>query len=417
MTQKIYSHQLANGFTLVAEEMDWLESAAFSLIVPAGCMREDRQDGGLANLTCELVERGAGSRDSRQLVADLENLGADCSGTCGNTHSSFGGAMPAESLAKVLGIYADVVRRPHLPEDQLDDARLACLQEVNALEDDLAQRTMIRLREEFYGDPWGRSCHGTEASLTAQTGDTVRKFFETHYRPDETILSVAGKIDWPALKDHVEGLFGDWKRNVVAPPKEKKGLQKYAHIQADSSQTHIGIAFQGQSYSSSDYFPLRGAVGVLGDGMSSRLFTEVREKRGLAYTVYASCHSLRDRGAVLAYAGTTGERAQETIDVLLEELTRVAQGVQADELARLKGRIKRALILQQESSPARASNIAADWYYLGRVRTRNELGQLVDSITCETVNAYLKNHPPGDFTIVSLGAKPLQVPGQSHAVA
>lgn len=409
VTQKIYSHQLANGFTLVAEEMDWLESAAFSLIVPAGCMREDRKDGGLANLTCELVERGAGSRDSRQLVADLENLGADCSGTCGNSHSSFGGAMPAESLPAVLGIYADVVRRPHLPSDQLEDARQACLQEVRAREDDLAQRAMIRLREEYYGDPWGRSCHGTVESLTAQNDATVRKFFETHYRPSETILSVAGKIDWPALKDHVEGLFGDWSGVKLPLPAEKSSPQHYSHISADSSQTHIGIAFRGQSYADKDYFSLRGAVGVLGDGMSSRLFTEVREKRGLAYTVYASCHSLRDRGAVLAYAGTTGERAQETLDVLLEELTKLSQGVQADELSRLKGRIKRALILQQESSPARASNIAADWYYLGRVRTRDELGQMVDQLTCEKVNDYLKDHPPGNFTIVSLGAQPLTV--------
>lgn len=393
--------------------MDWLESAAFSLIVPAGCSRESRSDGGLANLTCELVERGAGSRDSRQLVADLENLGADCSGTCGNSHTSFGGAMPAESLPAVLGIYADVVRRPHLASEQLEDARQACLQEVRALEDDLPQRTMIRLREEFYGDPWGRSSHGTEASLTSQDDSSVRKFFETHYRPSETILSVAGKIDWPALKDNVEKLFGDWQGAAIAPPQEVVNPQKYSHISADSSQTHIGIAYRGETYSNKNYFPLRGAVGVLGDGMSSRLFTEVREKRGLVYTVYASVHSIRDRGGVLAYAGTTAERAQETLEVILAELNKLSTGVEADELSRLKGRIKRALILQQESSPARASNIAADWYYLGRIRTRDELGKMVDDLTCETVNRYLQENPPSDYTIVSLGSAPLAIPGAS----
>ena len=119
-------------------------------------------------------------------------------------------------------------------------------------------------------------------------------------------------------------------------------------------------------------------MGVLSDGMSSRLFTEVREKRGLCYTVYASCHSLKDRGSVICYAGTTTERAQETLDVMFAELVRLEQGIQPDELHRLKARIKSSLIMQQESSTSRSGSIAADWYYLNRVRTLDELGAIID---------------------------------------
>src|SRR4029079_2752071 len=184
----------------------------------------------------------------------------------------------------------------------------------------------------------------------------------------------------------------------------------YKHIPVDSSQTHIAIAIDAVPYSHPDYFHIRGAVGVLSDGMSSRLFTEGREKRGLVYTVYAMLHSLRDRGAILAYAGTTTERAQATLEAMPPELKGLYEGSTADEIDRLKGRIKRALIIQQESSPSRAGAIALDWYYLTRVRTMSELSGIIDGLTADTINAYLASHRPAPYTIPSLGTDKLQVP-------
>jgi predicted Zn-dependent peptidase len=155
---------------------------------------------------------------------------------------------------------------------------------------------------------------------------------------------------------------------------------------------------------------MRGAVGVLSDGMSSRLFTEVREKRGLVYTVYASCHSLLDRGSVFAYAGTTTDKAQETLDVLLGELQNITAGIRDDELKRVKAHLKTSIIMQQESSRSRAGSIAGDWYHLGRVRPMAELQGILNSLTAETINRYLAENPPGKFTVVSLGEKELEVP-------
>lgn len=409
MTQIIHKHRLSNGLVLIAEEMDWLESAAFALLVPAGASLEAASQSGLGHLTCEMVERGAGQRDSRQIIADLENLGADSSASCSNTHTSFGGAMPAESLAGVLSIYADVVQHPHLPEEELEEARLGCLQEVRALEDDLAQKLLLELRQRFYADPHGRSAVGTIETLTELSQADVRRFYETNYRPQRAILSVAGKIDWPRLKEHVEQAFGQWQPGETAALREQPPPRGYQHLPVDSSQTHIGIGYEGLAYGDSDYFQLRGAIGVLADGMSSRLFSEVREKRGLAYTVFAMCHSLKDRGGVFAYAGTTAERAQETLDVLSAELNKLSQGITAEELKRLKGRIKRALILQQESSPSRAGSMAFDWYLLGRVRPLAELGKIIDELSIESINGWLAKHPPGEFTVVTLGPEPLVV--------
>jgi predicted Zn-dependent peptidase len=143
--------------------------------------------------------------------------------------------------------------------------------------------------------------------------------------------------------------------------------------------------------------------------MSSRLFSEVREKRGLCYTVYASYHTLRDQGCVLCYAGTTAQRAQETLDVTLEQLRLLEQGIEPGELALLKTRVKSSLVMQQESSSARSSALARDWYHLGRVRTLDEVERKVEELTCESINRYLAENPPRDFTIVTLGQQALQI--------
>ena len=275
--------------------------------------------------------------------------------------------MLAENLPAALSIFADLVRSPRLPQDQLEDGRQVCLQELWSLEDDLAQRTMWRLKQRHYGDPWGRSPQGTQQTLEHITLDDIRQHVRATYRPQGTILSVAGKVDWPGLRDTVEQLWGDWQGDPPPAVQESAPLGGYEHVPFDSSQTQIGVAYPSVPYRHPDYFQARGAVGILSDGMSSRLFTEVRERRGLCYSVYASCHSLRDRGSVLTYAGTSTERAQETLDVVLAELARLAAGVEPAELDRLKARIKSTLIMQQESSAARCVTMAADWYHLGRV--------------------------------------------------
>jgi len=182
------------------------------------------------------------------------------------------------------------------------------------------------------------------------------------------------------------------------------------HIPEQSSQTQIGVSFPSIPYQHDQYFQIRGAVGVLSDGMSSRLFTEVRENRGLCYTVYGMHHSLRDRGSVLCYSGTSADRAQETLDVLVAELVRLADGIQPEELDRLKARTKSALIMQQESSGARAGAIAGDWYHLGRVRTMQEIDRVIGELTCDSINHYLAANPPRDFTVVTLGPQPLEIP-------
>jgi len=409
VTEAIDLETFSNGLVLVAEPMPWLESAAFTLLVPAGCVDEPDGRGGLSGLACEMTLRGAGPRDSRQFIQDLDNLGVERSESVTDAHAGYSGATLAANLAQALAIYADVVRSPRLPDDQLEAARLGLLQDLRAVEDEPAEKVMIELRRRHYPKPWGRPPQGERKALEEITLDEIRRHVAACYRPNGAILGVAGNFSWDALKDTVGSLFGDWQPGDARPVVEAPSGREKAHLPYESNQTHIGIAYPSVPYRHPDYFQAWGAVGVLSGGMSARLFTEVRERRGLCYSVYASYHTVRDHGGVFCYAGTSADRAQETLDVTLGELVRLAKGVEEHELERLKARIKSALIMQQESSSVRSGAVARDWYHLGRVRTLDELGRLVDALTCRSINAYLGEHPPADFTVVTLGPRELEV--------
>jgi len=411
VTEAILSHTFPNGLVLVGEPMTWLQSAAFTFLVPAGCVFDPPERSGLGTFTCEMALRGSGQRDSRQFTLDLDNLGVERSESVSNAHMSFSGATISENLPAALAIYADVLRRPHLPAEQLEACRLVVLQELRAVEDEPAQKVMIELRRHHYPEPWGRPAQGEQKALEEITLADIRPFFEQRYVSSGTILGVAGRFDWQRLKDQVGELLGDWEPARADEVAEKAAGPRYAHLPYDANQTQIGVAWDSVPYRHPDYFQAWGAVSVLSGGMSARLFTEVRERRGLCYSVYAMYHTLRDRGAVFCYAGSGADRAQETLSVMHRELLRLAEGIEEHELCRVKARVKSALIMQQESSAARSSSLARDWYHLGRARTLDEVNRLIDDLSCRSINAYLAEHPPGDFTVVTLGPHELEVPG------
>lgn len=412
MPQTIHSHIFENGLVLVAEPSSDVESAAFTFLVPGGCSHDPSDRAGLASLVCEMTIRGCGTRDSRGFINDLATLGVERGESIGVVLASYSGATVHDQLPDALAIYADLLRRPHLPADQLDAGRQVCLLELASIDDDPAHKLMIELRRQHYPDPWGRDSRGDADAIRACTSDDVREFHRAQIRPNGAILGVAGKVDWKPLVELVGRYFDDWKPVDVDDLAETVPEQRTVHLAAPSNQTQIGLAFPSIPYRHPDYFQAWGAVGVLSGGMSSRLFTEVRERRGLCYSVHASLNTQRDRAAVLCYAGTTPERAQETLDVTHAELVRLGAGIDSGELDRLKARIKSGLIMQQESSSARSGAIAREWYHLGRARPLDEIGELVDALSAESINEFLAKHPPRDFTVVTMGPEPLEIPGE-----
>ena len=405
------THLLNNGLVLVGEPTAGVQSTALTLLVPSGYSTDPAERMGLSSLLCDMVLRGAGSRDSRALITDLENLGVERGESVGSSQTSFSAATLASNFHDALAIYADIIRRPRLPEDQIEAGRQVCLQEISGVQDEPSQRLMEELRRRAYPDPWGRPSHGTVAGVTASGSSDVQRHFAAHYRPNGCILGVAGLFDWDRLVAQVEELFADWAPVETPAVVETEPDLGSPHVDYDSNQCHIGIAFPCVPYRHPEYMRAWSAVGVLSSGMSSRLFTEVREKRGLCYTVTASLQTQLERARVLCYAGTSAERAQETLDVTFAELVRLREGVEPSELDRLKARIKSGLIMQQESTSARSGAVARDWYHLGRVRPLEEVSAEVDALTSGDINEFLTEHPPADFTFATLGPTALKLPG------
>lgn len=409
MPQQIHHHTFANGLTLLAERMDHVRSAALNFLVPAGCIHDPPDQLGLASILSEMITRGAGERDSRALSLALDSLGVDRDESVGQLHQRFWGATLASNIPATLELYADILRRPHLPPGELDAVKALALQDLQSLADDPKSMVMVELRRRYWPLPLGRDRRGTPQCIKRINAKLVRIHFEASFGPRGTILSVAGNIDWPRLRDQVERLFGDWENPAPPPPTLKKALGGRGHIAKDTTQTQIAVAFPSVPFGHPEYYAAQGAVQVLSGGMGARLFTEVREKRGLCYAVWASYQTFKDRACVLAYAGTTNERAQETLDVTLAELRRLADGVSEEEVERVRAGLKSAVIMQEESTSARAGALASDWYFLGRVRPIEEIQAAIDSLQPDAIVAHVKKHPPRDMTVVTLGPKPLKL--------
>jgi predicted Zn-dependent peptidase len=408
---EVYQHTFANGLTLLAERMEHVRSAAFNFLVPAGCAHDPPDRLGITAVLADLITRGAGSRDSRQLTLALDNLGLDRGESAGVIHMRFWGATVARNLPAALEIYADILRRPHLPDSELEAVQSLAFQDLRSLEDEPRSKVFVTLRKHLYPTPLSNDRRGTVEGITNLTSESIRKHHQTWFRPSGAILSVAGNIEWKSLRDQVERLFGDWKgetdRSLTYGPEPARRAQ----VTKELEQTQITLAYPSVPIGHPDYYTALGAVNVLSapGGMSSRLFTEIREKRGLCYAVSAGYETFKDRAHIIGYAGTTNERAQETLDVFLSELRRLQEGIEAEEVERIQAGIKSALIMQQESTGARANFLASDWYYLGRVRDFDEIQSAIDGLSPETILDHVRRCPPRDFTIVTLGPKPLTV--------
>jgi len=410
LPERYFQHTYPNGLTLLVERMPGVQSGAMTFLVDAGASTDPVDRTGSATVLSDLVLRGAGARDNRALTAYLDSLGLQRSSSVGIHHTRFGSAGLAERVIEALPTYADIIRRPHMPEDGFEAARDLSLQALDGIDDDPRQKLMIKLREWHFPSPFGRNTMGDKDQLEKLTLDAVKTDWQRRFRAKDAILALAGNIDFELAKDAVAKAFGDWQTGDTLPIQQTPPPGNYRHEPQQSEQTHIGIAYASMPETSPDYYTLRLAIEILSGGMSGRLFTEIREKRALVYNVWAGYSSLKGSGSILGYAGTSNERAQATLDTFVAELYRLQDGVTTAELDRAKTGLKASTIMQGESSGARAGAIAHDFFMRGRIRTLDEIKAAIDAVSLDRVNAFLKVTPPGPFTIVTVGPKELALP-------
>ena len=410
MGERYFQHTFANGLTLLAEKMPGMQSAAMTFLLAAGASTDPVDRCGSATVLSDLVLRGAGERDSRQLTDYLDSLGLQRSSSVGVHHTRFGSAAVASKVFEALPIYADIVRRPRLPADGFLAARDLALQGLAGIDDEPRQKLMIKLREWHFPSPYGRNTMGKKEDLEKLTLELCKTDWGQRYHSRDAILAVAGNVEFGELREEIERHFGTWNGQPTGQFKLMPPPGRFHHETQKSEQTHIGIAYPSIPETDVDYYTVRLAIEILSGGMSGRLFTEVREKRGLCYSVWAGYSSLKGSGSIFGYAGTSNDRAQATLDCFIEELHRLQKGVTEAELARAKTGLKASTIMQGESTSARAGAIAHDFFMRGRIRTLDEIKDAIDSVSLDKVNAYLKVHEPGPFTIVTVGPKQLKLP-------
>jgi len=409
MTENFDKHMLKNGMVLLGEPMEAVESVAFDFMLPAGAAYLPAGCCGAGSVIADWIFRGAGDKDSRRLSDAMDGLGLVRGRSVGSSHIAIGAALEAGNLAEALDLHADIILKPSLKDDQFELARQLAIDEVLSLDDDPRHKVMLKLREQFYPSPLGRSTVGDIAELKALTAQMSGQIIKDKFNLSQTIFSVAGKYDFDAVCQQIERLF-------ESKPKEGDksvtlGLRqgKYTHIDNDGAQVHIGLMTDTVKPTDEDYYNARVAISVLSGGMSARLFTEVREKRGLCYAIGARYHGLKEAAGIMCYAGTMPDKAQETLDCVIGEFNRLGEGISAEEIDRAKVGLKSSLILQSESSSSRAGAIGSDHYMLGRVRSLDEIKDRIEATNVDSVLAFLRNNPFSDFTVVTIGPKQVNI--------
>jgi predicted Zn-dependent peptidase len=409
MKEKLDKYKLKNGMMLLGERMEAVESVAFGIMLPAGASVMPAGCCGAANVIADWIFRGAGQRNNRQLGDALDGLGLQRSAGVDSANLSIGAALEASNLAEALDLYGDIILQPKLDDEEFVPARQLAIEGVKGLEDDPRHKVMLKLREQFYPEPLGRSAAGEIADLESLTPETTKKIVAERFSPAKMIFSVAGKYDFDAVVRQVEKIFGGKDGKRFKSIKTGAAGERYKHIPNEGAQIHIGLMTPTVLLNDINYYNARVAVAVLSGGMSSRLFTEVREKRGLCYSVGAQYHTLKEMAGIACYTGTMPDKAQQAYDVIVAEFNRLAKGITEEELNRAKVGLKSSLVMQSESSSSRAGSIAGDYYMLGKVRSLDEIKKAIDNTTVDSVLTFLRENPFKDFTVVTIGPKEIKV--------
>ncbi len=414
MAENFDKHSLKNGMVVLGEPMESVGSVAFGFMLPAGAALLPEGCCGASNVILDWIFRGAGDKTSRQLSDALDGLGIHRAGGVGSSRIVIGGALEASNLAQGLDLYADIILKPSLEQEQFELARQLAIDGAHSLDDEPRQKVILKLREQFYPSPLGRSTVGEIDELKILTAEKTKQIIENKFSLSDTIFSVAGKYDFESICRQMEDLFATSNHSETKDEKQEmrddgQTRNKYLHIDNDGAQVHIGLMTETVKPTDEDYYNARVAVEVLSGGMSARLFTEVREKRGLCYAVDARYHSLKEAAGVMCYAGTTPEKAQETLDVIIGEFKRLCEGISEAEIERAKVGLKSASILQSESSSSRAGAIGSDYYVLGRVRSLDEIKNRIEQTTVDSVLGFLQNNKFKDLTVVTIGPRQVTV--------
>ena len=404
---------LTNQTRVVVESNPGVQSAAMVWLLPAGIATDAPDRVGRASMWSELLLRGAGNLDSRAQADAFDRLGAGRSTGVSSRFLSLATTVLGSKLLESLPLLADMVRLPRFEDASIEPTRQLCLQAIEALQDEPAELAALGAKARHLAPPFNRPTDGEKAGIEALTGDELRGQWPKVAAAASSIIAVSGRVEVAPLEEALETLLGGWRGLAEEPTPASAPPRGYDHIEDETNQVQIVLMHDAPAEPSEDAVLERLAVRVLSGGMSSRLFTEVREKRGLCYSVHARYSTDRDFGLVSASVGTQPDRAQESLDVLVSEMQRLStpEGkITPEEFRRAVAGLKSGLVFSGESTDARASALAHDLFRLGRPRSLAEIAAEIDAVTLDRLNEYVASRQMGRVTVQTLGPEALTVP-------
>jgi len=386
-----FREQLENGIRFVADITAEYRSVCIGVWVRVGSRDEAPEHAGISHFLEHMHFKGTETRTARMIAEDIDGLGGELNAFTSREGTTFYVKVLDEHLDQGIDILSDIIGRSLFAEDDIEREKGPVLEEIRMVEDTPDDH----IHDLFHGSIWGseglgRSVLGTPETVAALSRDTLVSFVKTRYRPADIVIAAAGNFDSGALVDKLNGAFSGFRDRdglvgeVVRPPESfRKGARVYPK---DLSEVHTVIGVEGLPQSHDDRYALYVLNTIFGSGVSSRLFQEIREQRGLVYSVYSYLASYADTGLLAVYAGTGRERVEEVVDLIRQGFGRLAAGdVDDDEVARAKEQLKGNLILGLESTSARMSQVARDEIYFGRSFTLDDIIAGIDGVTTDAV--------------------------------
>ncbi len=382
-------HTLANGFRVVTEHMPGLESASVGIWVNAGGRHERIQQNGIAHFLEHMAFKGTKRRNALQIAEAIEDVGGYINAYTSREVTAYYARVLKEDVALGLDVIADILRNPIFDPHEIETERGVILQEIGQSLDTPDDVVFDWLQEAAYpNQPIGRTILGPSERVSSFTRDDLAGFVTEHYGPGQLILSAAGAVDHDQIVKMAEDLFGDMPARpalVADPAKFTSGERREIK---DLEQAHFTLAFEAPGYRDDAFYTAQVFSSVFGGGMSSRLFQEAREKRGLCYSIFAQIGSYSDTGTMTVYAGTSGDDIAGLADLAIDELKRAAGDLTSAEVDRARAQMKAGLLMGLESPSSRAERLARLVGIWGRVPPLSETIEKIDAVDMAQVRDF-----------------------------
>jgi predicted Zn-dependent peptidase len=371
--------------------MPGMRSASIAFFFTVGSRYETNAQAGVSHFIEHMLFKGTKHYPTARLISEaIEGVGGIFNGSTGKELTNYVARVPGEHVAVVMRVLADMVRRPLFDLQEIEKERSVILEELRATRDEPQEWVGLLIDEAMWpGLPLGRDDAGFEGTVAKLTREQMLAYLEEYYRPNSLIISVAGNIDSAEIIQLTEQLFGDWKASDHAPWMESmppRDAIPIAMIKKETEQVNLCLGTLGIAYSSPDYYPFLLINAILGDGMSSRLFQNIREEKGLAYDIGSYFNSYYETGNFVVSAGIDPSQVEPAIKAIISTLTELCTTpVPADELDRIKAYVRGNMVLGLEGTQQVASWLGSQECLRGHIIDVDEMVAHVDAVTPQDI--------------------------------